>query len=271
MNVEFRLGHGAINRFACRFNENYLGAPTVAYTRKPTNLPDWTMRVGSGAVEPWSLRLPLDVAWSYDGVRDLVWEVVWDGSTATGSYTTDRASGSGSVFSSSTGTVIGTGCTATGRTSAFSLTTIGYTHLTNGLMRLRVSASNAPSTAPLTLMADAVNSNLTVPGLCATVIALPVLQVALGTSSATGALAALDLHLPWLPALQTTPVYLQAITVDPGQPGLPLALTQGRRQQWPAAPTTPGTAAYTYSTDVTGATLGSGPFTAGSAICGFER
>ncbi|MCC6670450.1 MAG: hypothetical protein IT458_05270 [Planctomycetes bacterium] len=270
--VTFKMGHGNIAVFQTNFNANYTGAPTTVFTRKPVNLPDWTLRQGTGGVEPWTLRLPYDANFNYDGVQDLLWEVIWENSTATGNYTTDRTSSTtGSVSSSSAGANLGTGCIATGRTSAFTLAATVYTHLNNSLMRLRTSCTNAPTSTPVLMAIDAVNSNLTVPGLCTTLYALPTLLVPIGTSSATGAVAIQDISLAYDANLQTQRIYLQAIALDAGLSGIPVALSQGENCLWPAAPVTGPNFLYTYSTDITGATPTNGPFTAGSAICGFER
>jgi hypothetical protein len=92
-----------------------------------------------------------------------------------------------------------------------------------------------------------------------------------GVATAAGTLPFQDLHFPYSPALRTAHLYVQAVAIDPGQAGLPVVVSQGNDLVWPPASGTLAPTAYTYSNDITGATLGSGPFAAGSVICGFER
>lgn len=272
-NVEFKMGHGNRDRFTPDFAANFSGGATTVFVRKPVNLVSW-VGPGNGTLEPWTNRLPFDSNFTYNGTDHLVWEVNYDSMTPTGTYNSDRATGSGSLWTSRSGVNLGTGCVATGRTSAFVLTTTAYHHVGSQIARLQAYVSNAPSSSPVILSIDAVNSNLQLPFLCSTLYALPTVTLSLGASSATGGTSSLNFYtFPFNPIFLTASIYMQAVSPDPGQASnfLPLALSQGEDVLWPAlSVTTPAPAAYIYNADLTAA-FGNGPFFAGSVICGFER
>lgn len=272
-NVEFVMGHGDIQRFTSDFAGNYTLGSTTVFVRKPVNLVDW-QGPGNGTLEPWTNRLPFDANFSYNGTDHLIWEVNYDSMTPTGTYNSDRASGSGSLWTSRSGVNLGTGCIATGRTSAFTLTTTMFHHVGSQLARLQAYVTNGPSTQPVILTVDGTNSNLSLPFLCGTLYALPTVTIPMPATSATGASPTLNFYsFPFSSGLLTSNLYMQAVSPDPGQNPtvLPLALSQGEDCLWPAlSVTTPAPASYIYSATLT-AQFGSGPFFAGSVICGLER
>ena len=273
--LEFAMGHGDIERFAGNFAENYTGGRTVVFTRKSVNLADWQTGTGGGTnPEPWTNRFLFDVPFSYNGINDLVWEVAYDSMTPTGTYNADRVPGTGSFSNSLAGTALGTGCIATGRTSAFSLTATQHHHIGSKMLRTVLYVTNGPTTQPVVVHADVVDPNLSVPILCGAIRANPTLSIPLGVTSATGGTNTLmSLSIPFNSAFLTTHTFLQAVALDPGQAPnlLPVVLSQGRDIIWPALTvTTPAPALYTYNPDLTSA-YGLGPFTAGLVPCGFEQ
>jgi hypothetical protein len=272
-NIEFVLGLGDIERFTPDFAGNILASRTVAFVRKPVNLADWTAPGNGTTPMPWTNRLPLDVPFSYPGTQDLVWEVSYDSMTPTGTYNSDRATASGSLWNSTSGTNIGTGCVATGRTAAFTLTTTLFHHVGSKILRLQYYVANGPTSQPVVMHVAGQNSNIVTPLLCGTLIAMPTISIPMGVTSATGGTSTLNfLSFPFANSFLNFPIFMQSAAIDPGLGGgvLPVALSQGEQCTWPAVTATGGTTAYIYNADLT-QTFGSGPFTAGSVILGLEN
>ena len=228
---------------------NYKNPPTVVFTKKMVNAPDWTQMPVS-APAPWDLKAPFDTSWVYLGIDDFVWEVrVTQNSAVTGTtgldygFDFDYIGQSGATFSAAaTATNIGTGCISTGRTAAFSLAGSLNTHANR--LRLVASGSNAPSSTTVVLFVDAVDSNLTVPMLCGVARALPTLTFPLGTSSATGSVASVTFdNLPFAPYFVGVPLVMQSVAIDMGQAGFPVSLSNGRRYVIAAPPSNVGTIA----------------------------
>lgn len=272
-NIEFVLGTGDVQTFTPDFAANFSGGRSVVFVRKPVNLVSW-VGPGNGTLEAWSNRLPFDTPFSYAGTADLLWEVSYDSMTPTGTYNSDRSAGGGSLWTSASGTNIGTGCTATGRTTPFLLNTTLYHHVGSQLLRLQYWVTNGPSTTPAVMNIDTVNSNLSAPFLCGTLIALPTLSLPIGVTSTTGATPTLNyLSFPYNPSFLSNSLFMQALAPDAGQsqPFLPLVLSQGEDCRWPAVNVpTPASTSYIYNADLT-AQFGNGPFFAGSVITGLEQ
>ena len=254
------------------FANNYKGAPTTVFTKKTVNLPDWTAKPATSP-DAWTAIVPFDNMWSYNGVDNFLWEVQADNNSTVGSnnsgsdYGNDFQSGTGSFSTSNAGTIIGTGCISTGRTSQFTLSTSLYNH--GSKFRMTASASNAPANASVIRHIDLANANLMVPGLCATVYALPTLSIPLGTSSATGSVSTVTIdNIKYNASWIGLKLYSQALALDAGQAGLPVSLSYGRENTFPADPALPAQARfYEYATS-SGMTT-SGPWT-GGIVARFE-
>ena len=221
------------------FNANYAGTPTTVFTTKTVQLPDWT------AVPPtppaaFDVKLTFDVPWVYFAVRNFLWEVRADNNTGVGSgYGNDFQTQPGTLtFSTNPGTALGTGCVATGRSSPFMLTGSVNNYAT--AFRITMNATNGPANAPAALHLDVSNANLTLPSLCTTIYALPLVVLSLPNTNAGGDTTLLLDNLPFNAALVGTNLYFQAAALDAGIPYVPAALTNGRHHTVPTTPVVPG-------------------------------
>src|SRR5262245_53116407 len=112
---------------------NYKNPPTVVFTKKMVNAPDWTQKPVT-APAAWDLKAQFDTPWLYLGTDDLLWEVrVTQNSAVTGTsglaYAFDfEYVGATAFTASATASTVGTGCVSTGRTSAFSASGTLYSH-----------------------------------------------------------------------------------------------------------------------------------------------
>ena len=219
------------------FDANYSGTPVLAFASRPVNLPDWT-QPPAAAPAPFDFNLQLDAPWVYMGTEPFLWEVrVTNNVTAT-NYGNDFQSIPGSTGSSNTGTAVGTGCVATGRTAAMALACSAKNQFTR--FRLGYGLTNAPASTPAILFIDGTNSNLTIPGLCSTLVALPTLQLPMGNTDAAGALSTFSIeNIPFQQSTVGVTLFSQAVAVDVGQAGLPIAVSNGRSNVFPATPATP--------------------------------
>ena len=222
------------------FDSNYLRPPTTVFTLKSVNLPDWTAPPATTPA-PFNAKLTFDVPWVYLGQSAFLWEVRADNNTGIGStYGNDFQSQSGSLsFGTNTGTALGTGCVVGGQAAPFQLDCTINNYATN--FRITATASRGPASAPTVLHVDVSNANLTVPGLCATVLALPRLSLAMGNTNAMGTATLLVDNIPWNPTIVGAQLFLQAAALDASQPVIPIALSNGRQNTVPTTPNPPGT------------------------------
>ena len=231
---------------------NYLGTPTTVFTKKFVNAPDWTALPAS-APAPFNFKVIFDSQWVYTGVNDLLYEIRVAQNTYAGTaftnypYDFDYIGQSSAVFSTTaTGVANGTGCTSTGMTSLFKLTGSIYTHPNR--LRMAMGTTYAPATTPVSLYLDTVDSNLTIPGVCAVLHALPTIEIPLGTSTATGSIATKTFdNLPYNSSFPGVQLHFQAIALDLGQAGLPVTLSNGLIVTIASPPANVGTIARVYS------------------------
>lgn len=267
-NVSIRLSHSLLNRISTSFDSNYIGAATTVFGPKNVNAPDWT-RAPTSAPAPFDFKIVFDRPFAYDGVRDLLWEVrvdkVSSAPTALRNYPFDFAPLSGSLSTVSHGSTIGGGCrTPNGR---FVLAASAYNH--GGSFRIRHVANFGPSRSAIVTFLDVADPNQSIPGLCATLRANPLVLLPLGASSSTGfAEAAFAAGLPHSNALVGANLFLQAVSLDASQPGIQIALSSAIRVTLPVNPTLPG-AGYVHSYTTGGGTFTRGPWV-GGIIARFE-
>ncbi|MCB9917781.1 MAG: hypothetical protein H6832_05215 [Planctomycetes bacterium] len=218
----------------------------------------------TSAPAPWTTVVKFDAPFVYTGSDPFVWEVIYSGNTVTTDYSFDfQYVGTSSGYSSTSGTAVGTNCTATGMTSAISTYVTFYNHLTK--FRIYYSLYNMPANSPAFMWIDGMDQNLTVPGLCTKLHALPLINIPLGVSDATGRVGSgyID-NLPYVPSVIGNDLYFQYVGVDLGQAGLPFALSAGRKITVPADPVpTQVTRFYHYKTTATSSTTTSGPWYGG--------
>lgn len=229
------MGHGNYATLDPIFNNNYLTPPVTVFTPKTVNIPDWTT-LPTTPPAAFDLVASFDVPFAYDGVRALVWDVVVDSLTRSSDMYVDRENRSNTRTS---GTSLGTGCLATGRTSTYShfLALLSYAP-GDPLYSLRIehSGSNAPANAAVALVMGVVDPDLPVPGLCANARVVPLIDLARTPASASGFLSTQYIDLPLDPAWVGTTIYSQYASPDGGQGGLPLAVSNGRATVLPAPP-----------------------------------
>jgi hypothetical protein len=207
-----------------------------------------------------------DTPWIYNGADDFVWEVRYSSgmNSATGSdFGNDFQLGVAASSASTTtaGVAIGTGCLATGRIATMSMTGSMTTYVDR--FNLMVNTANAPANAASALWIDFTDPNLTLPGICATLHSLGALQVGLGSSNANGDVS-LVIDLGKSPAFIHTTLFLQTLSLDAGQPGVPVSLSNGR--SFVIQPDNYNcTRAYNYTISPTGSLVTSGPWHGGIA------
>lgn len=171
--------------------------------------------------EEWTHLMPFDVPFTYLGLGSLCWEVQVTARTNTASYYYDAASGTGNTNPQLAARSFGTGCLATGRTSAMSATGSGSMNWPAGTGTLTVNSANGPSAAPAVLLfgADMFPAPIVIPGSgggpsgpC-NVYVNPVVTLG-GTMSPTGA-ASFQIPFPAIPFLNGLRTFEQVVAIDP--------------------------------------------------------
>ncbi|MBK8975533.1 MAG: hypothetical protein IPM29_06375 [Planctomycetes bacterium] len=239
MDLEITFGLANMTILTSAFDPNFLpGSSQVSFIKRQVNMPDWTGNAGTPG--PYDFVIPLDFAFPYAGndalVIDFTYEnLVWQG-TATGGSAVDRQYVGATT---ATGTALGTGCTASTSSSAFShsmrLENNGLGGAAYG-MRMRIDATNAPISTPVLLNIDLADLNLTVPGLCATVHAGPTLSLPIAVSDPLGAVGQTSLSWGYNPVFVGVQLVTQLAAFDAGQPAIPVVLSQGRVATMPNDP-----------------------------------
>lgn len=227
------------------FDNNFLpGTRQIAYTKKSTNIPSWTGNNGTPA--PFDLVLPLDLPFVYSGTNAIVTDFTHEnlayvgGVGATGGCAVDRQY---TGATTATGVQLAVGCIATGNAAAFAQTMRLENNgaaLPNYGMRMRVNATGAPASTPVILNIDFADANLSVPGLCTTMNALPTISLGIGSSSATGVIPETSISFPHSPAFIGGALVTQMLALDLGQPVFPIVLSSGRQASFPNDPTAAG-------------------------------
>lgn len=241
------------------FDANYAGMTSTVFTMKPVALPDWT-QVPATTPAPFDLVLQLDTPWPHLGMKPFLWEVRTLNNTTGTDYGNDFQSKSGSRVTPNDGTSIGSSCTVGGQPMTLASTV--YNLVTS--FRISYRVSNAPPSTSVFANLDLARSNITFPGLCAPIVVAPTISFPLGQSDAVGNL---QLNLGNIPFNQNAVgmrLYSQALALDPTQPALPFALSNGESNTVPNTPTgtlVPVTRLYEYA-------LSSGSMRAPSAWTG---
>lgn len=230
------LGDSNFGYLSHVLDDNYLPGTRVTVFNQNVNFPDWSLAIPGPA--PFDFGVTLTTPFVYIGLNALVIDFSYTNNSTTGTLATDRE------FVGPTtppaGTVLGTGCIATGRTSAFSHT--AYMANSDALptpeygMRLRLGGSNAPAGNSVLALIDTNNLNLT--GLlCSTLYPSPTVTLPL-TALSTGSVADVNLQFRWHPSLVGLTLYTQLAAVDVGQAPFPIAVSNGRQTTMSATSTT---------------------------------
>ncbi len=249
------MANSNIQTTSTTFAANYLGTPTVVKPKGTVNFPDWT--ASGGTPEPWTIVIPFTAPWPYLGTNDLLWEWLVENNTgSTLAYYADIYSGltgPNQDMTQATQTAIGTGCTATGQSRPMTVSARSYTSNALQGFYFRATGSSGPLNAPSNMMIGIVNPNLTVPGLCTNLYTLPMWYFPTTSHNTTGSITMPDVLVPWNPGYQGAKLYTQAISLDAGQTGLPLALSNGLETVIPAM-TPPGSSPIVRIFDLNSAT-----------------
>jgi hypothetical protein len=237
--VDFALTLGPANTAIVSgdLTQNLAGS-TQVFPLTNVNMPDWTNPPGAPPAA-YDFNIPFP-AYTHGG-GPLMWMMQHANSSVAAQTVFDRQY---NAYASAAGVLItgSVGCIATGRATAFGHTTA----LRNGGapagafgMHLQVTPSNAPSSAPVLLSIDTVDSALSLPFLCTTLHALPTVLLPLGNSSATGTMPVQHISFGHNPSAIGASLVTQLVSVDVGQPApfLPIALSNGRTTTMPADPT----------------------------------
>lgn len=229
------MGHGDFSLLDPAFANNYTSPAATVLNPSVVSIPDWT-QLPTTPPAPFDLILPFDQPFTYDGVQALVFDVVTESISRSGDMYVDRENRSNVRAS---GTVLGTGCTATGRTTAFShfFAALAYAPGDpNFGLRLEHSGSNAPASAPLSVLLGIGDPNLGLPGLCANLRTDAILDLPRAAASASGFVSTQFFDLPFNASTAGLTLYTQFVAPDVGQPGLPIALSNARVTTVPTPP-----------------------------------
>jgi hypothetical protein len=241
--------------FSSTFANNYLTPPATVFARRTIVLPDWSLRPPV-APAPFTLRFPFDAPFPYDGADAVMWELVVENGMTGGTFSQDWVSAARNTPGGTT-TLLGTGCTTSN--GAMSLTT-SFSATVNDLV-LSFSTLRAPPSAPVVVLIGLSDPNLSIPGLCTALRTDAILSSTLGTASATGGLSGAQITVPWSDSFANGVLFSQVVSPDASQPGIGVALSNGR--QSPLPPTRGGPAPVniqrTYSTSSATATTGIAP------------
>jgi len=209
LDLEASVAHADYATAGPTFASNYADAPVRVLDRRIVNLPDLTQNQGAPA--PWTIDLPFDRAWTYDGRRDLLWEVRLHSNTAANAnYALDAQAG----IATARNRILGSGCIATGRTQPMTLNPGLISSVDE--FSFQWSGANYPASVPAFVIVDGIDLDLTVPFLCTKLHAAPWVQVVPGTTSAGGIFSIPPARMPMDPAWGGVRLYQQGVALDGG-------------------------------------------------------
>lgn len=242
-NVDVTLDIGLAN-MGIMFGEmdkNHLtGTRKNVFNKTGVAFPNW----GGSTTNPpakFDFVVPFTTTFLYLGKNALIWDLVLKNGPTGGQVDRDYV-----FYKSQTASSLGGGCTVTGQTSPFSHTMSLQNNgaaMPNFGMRLVAGASNGPKNSPLLLSLAASDSNLTVPGWCSKVHAVPLAMVPLSKTDASGQLLNHFLGGPYSATAAGFRICSQLFGLDAGQVGS-IALSNGRIGNIPLPPNGGHEAAY---------------------------
>ncbi len=236
LDLQIDMGRGNFGALSSLLDNNFIaGTRTTVFNKVAVNFPDWTANVPGPA--PFDFKVILPVPHVYTGVDALVIDFSHTNSTGTGLLQTDRDFIG--PTSPTSGVLLGTGCVASGNTSAFSHTAgmlnADILPTPNFGMRLQLGGSYAPLNAPVIALLDVTNQNLS-GVLCGTLYAGPLVTIpigmGLGTSNST---PTLSFGFPNNPGAVGATLYTQLMALDAAQSPIPVALSNARQTTMPVA------------------------------------
>jgi hypothetical protein len=230
--VDLEMFCGPCNVLApsATYANNYTSPATRVFNRKMANLPDWTQPASSPA--PWNLVVAFDTPFVHTGASDLAWEALIYSTTSSGTYPTDAYSGSVAA----TNVNSGTGCIATGRTTAMAISNRTTYNANTNMLDASWTSTNGVGSVATAVLIGILNPNQPVPGLCTNLYAVPMVQL-VGTSAAAGTFATPVVGMPWSPPIVGGKLHAQSACVDSGRTsGLPISASNGVETTMPDRP-----------------------------------
>lgn len=228
--VDFTLdmGEADMSVVCSDFDCNYLrGTRKNVFPRMNVSWPDWG--AASPTPAPFDFGVTLNAPFLHLGINALVWDLTLQNGTNSGNIF-DRDY---TFYTSGSGTTLGPGC------SGFNLNTQMQSNGPGGGnygMRFRAYCTNAPPSTAIGWSLALTDSNLTIPGFCAKVHALPLLVLPLGMSNSTGRVGALYYQTAYSASLNGLTLVSQAFGDNSGS----IALSNGQSATMPTNPATTG-------------------------------
>ncbi len=177
MDIEINLGHTAVaaSGATATFATNIGATPVNVLPFTPINLPGLT---NSSLPNPVGWSFPFATPFTYTApVGNLCWEMRFRSSSSTSTAPLDAASPSNAT----TWPLFGTGCIATGQTTAAA---IGLRSLVLGTGAYRNRLDRGAANTPAVLFLGGIRQQLNVPGLCSSLETLPIVDLPGGTDGA---------------------------------------------------------------------------------------
>ncbi len=219
--IEVFMAHCNFDSMTSTYDENYTSPLQRVVKRRKILLP----HLGGPPNSPparFAVTIPLDQPFAYDGVSDLVWEVLVHSSTLSGGYVLDSFE---SRHQTNVGSSLGGGCVVAGRSSALEHDVVFRSD--GGYYRIVHRTKSAPASTAGHLNIDFSDSNLRLPGLCGVLHAAPAISIPLGVSTSRGTTKPGVIMFKNITSLVGARIYTQALFLDPSQQGLPVAMSNG--------------------------------------------
>ncbi len=182
---------------------NFSVKKTLVFPTKNIIWPDWG--AASPTPAPFDFQIPFATTYIYLGVNALVWDLKLQNGTNTG----NRFDRDFTFYTTGGKASLSPGC------SGFTLAQVMESNgpaLTNYGMRLKAGVTNAPPSAPVSLSLAVVDANLTVPGFCAKLHALPLVILPIGVSNASGQVFNCYWNVPFAASLNGFTLITQAFS-----------------------------------------------------------
>ena len=233
------LGLADFGRLSQDLDSNYLqGSRKQVFPRTNVKFPDWGTAIPGPA--PFDFKIAWNAPFLYTGQQALVIDFLCQNISGSGGGTTDREFvNPGGGLTGAKGNTLGQGCTATGQSSTFDHTSrfMNQGPLPNPKygFRYRITGQYGPANAPVLIFVDYMDRNLA--GLaCTTLHALPVIHFT-ALTDASGRMADIYFGFDHDIYLEGASLYSQLVSLDQGQPGPPVALSNASVITIPMAPT----------------------------------
>jgi hypothetical protein len=233
VDLELHMGHTvAYDLVRHTYNDNFITPRVNVFTRKIINFGPQGQAASPGPNPFVGMDIVLDVPFPYTGAFSLGWDVaMYSNVLASGNWNSanpDQSSASGSTA----GTITGAGC---GSSHTVSIADNG------GSLSTGFALSAAPAGRPTLLAIGGTNPNLAVPGLCSPLQTDLAVMLAVGATSATGAIplgGGASFHLG-TNVVQGATLYSQMHTLDPASTNpIPVVNSNGRSFVVPVSNTT---------------------------------